>query len=72
MKFFSYILIYRQLLLIVFTPLLLLPLPIVLHTKVSEPEKQVDAFLIYFCTALPCGSRFNFTLAEWQAFFCFL
>ncbi|PNJ40328.1 SLC13A1 isoform 2 [Pongo abelii] len=33
MKFFSYILVYRRFLLVVFTVLVLLPLPIVLHNK---------------------------------------
>ncbi|PNJ00858.1 SLC13A1 isoform 3 [Pan troglodytes] len=33
MKFFSYILVYRRFLFVVFTVLVLLPLPIVLRTK---------------------------------------
>ncbi|XP_047276710.1 solute carrier family 13 member 1 isoform X3 [Homo sapiens] len=36
MKFFSYILVYRRFLFVVFTVLVLLPLPIVLHTKVAS------------------------------------
>uniref|UniRef100_A0A4W2CSG3 Solute carrier family 13 member 1 n=1 Tax=Bos indicus x Bos taurus TaxID=30522 RepID=A0A4W2CSG3_BOBOX len=36
MKFFSYILVYRRLLLIVFTLLILLPLPLILRSKVAS------------------------------------
>lgn len=44
MKLFSEILVYRRLILIVFTVLIFLPLPIILQTKVSEPGEQADRF----------------------------
>ena len=44
MKVFSYILVYRRFLLIVLPPLVLLPLPIIVRTKVSEPGEEADGF----------------------------
>ena len=44
MKFFSYVLVYRRLLLVVFTVLILLPLPLILRSKVSEPGEQAGGF----------------------------
>ncbi|KAB0375979.1 hypothetical protein FD755_012622 [Muntiacus reevesi] len=37
MKFFSYILVYRRFLLVVFTLLILLPLPLILRSKILFP-----------------------------------
>ncbi|XP_027992404.2 solute carrier family 13 member 1 [Eptesicus fuscus] len=54
MKLFSYIVIYRRLLLIVSTPLLLLPLPIILHTKEAECAYTLFVVAIFWLTeALP-------------------
>nr|XP_015093088.1 solute carrier family 13 member 1 [Vicugna pacos] len=54
MKFFSYILVYRQLLLVVFSLLILLPLPIVLHTKEAECAYILFVIAIFWLTeALP-------------------
>lgn len=44
MKFFSYILVYRRFLLVLFTLLILLPLPLILRNKVSEPGEWAGGF----------------------------
>ncbi|XP_032132017.1 solute carrier family 13 member 1 isoform X2 [Sapajus apella] len=54
MKFFSYILIYRRFLLVAFTVLVLLPLPIVLRTKEAECAYTLFVVAIFWLTeALP-------------------
>lgn len=59
MKVLSHILVYRRFLLIVFTLLVLLPLPIIVRTKVSEPGEQAGGFpglfncpLLFLCNCL--------------------
>ncbi|XP_025147232.3 solute carrier family 13 member 1 [Bubalus kerabau] len=54
MKFFSYILVYRRLLLIVFTLLILLPLPLILRSKEAECAYTLFVIAIFWLTeALP-------------------
>ncbi|XP_074235238.1 solute carrier family 13 member 1 isoform X2 [Saimiri boliviensis] len=54
MKFFSYILVYRRFLLVVFAVLVLLPLPIVLRTKEAECAYTLFVVAIFWLTeALP-------------------
>nr|BAB15477.1 unnamed protein product [Homo sapiens] len=54
MKFFSYILVYRRFLFVVFTVLVLLPLPIVLHTKEAECAYTLFVVATFWLTeALP-------------------
>nr|NP_001128885.1 uncharacterized protein LOC100189818 [Pongo abelii]CAH92990.1 hypothetical protein [Pongo abelii] len=54
MKFFSYILVYRRFLLVVFTVLVLLPLPIVLHNKEAECAYTLFVVATFWLTeALP-------------------
>ncbi|XP_004418801.1 PREDICTED: solute carrier family 13 member 1 [Ceratotherium simum simum] len=54
MKLFSYILVYRRLLLVVFTLLILLPLPIILRTKEVECAYVLFVVAIFWLTeALP-------------------
>ncbi|XP_011851344.1 PREDICTED: solute carrier family 13 member 1 [Mandrillus leucophaeus] len=54
MKFFSYIMVYRRFLLVVLTVLVLLPLPIVLHTKETECAYILFVVAIFWLTeALP-------------------
>ncbi|KAM7120166.1 solute carrier family 13 member 1 isoform 1-T1 [Molossus nigricans] len=54
MKVLSYIFVYRRLLLIVFTPLILLPLPIILHTKEAECAYTLIVIAVFWLTeALP-------------------
>ncbi|XP_040115486.1 solute carrier family 13 member 1 [Oryx dammah] len=54
MKFFSYILVYRRLLLVVFTLLILLPLPLILRSKEAECAYTLFVVAIFWLTeALP-------------------
>uniref|UniRef100_A0A8C3VVP0 Solute carrier family 13 member 1 n=1 Tax=Catagonus wagneri TaxID=51154 RepID=A0A8C3VVP0_9CETA len=54
MKFFSYILVYRRLFLVVFTLLLLLPLPVILSTKEAECAYTLFVVAMFWLTeALP-------------------
>ncbi|XP_065794745.1 solute carrier family 13 member 1 [Muntiacus reevesi] len=54
MKFFSYILVYRRFLLVVFTLLILLPLPLILRSKEAECAYILFVIAIFWLTeALP-------------------
>ncbi|KFQ05970.1 Solute carrier family 13 member 1 [Leptosomus discolor] len=54
MKFLSYLLVYRRFLLIVLTPLLLLPLPLIIKTKEAECAYTLFVVAIFWLTeALP-------------------
>ncbi|XFF76935.1 hypothetical protein AB1E18_003154 [Capra hircus] len=54
MKFFSYVLVYRRLLLVVFTVLILLPLPLILRSKEAECAYTLFVVAIFWLTeALP-------------------
>ncbi|XP_042104692.1 solute carrier family 13 member 1 isoform X4 [Ovis aries] len=54
MKFFSYVLVYRRLLLVVFTLLILLPLPLILRSKEAECAYTLFVVAIFWLTeALP-------------------
>ncbi|NXQ96255.1 S13A1 protein, partial [Sagittarius serpentarius] len=54
MKIFSYLLVYRRFLLIVLTPLLLLPLPLIIKTKEAECAYTLFVVAIFWLTeALP-------------------
>ncbi|XP_061053978.1 solute carrier family 13 member 1 isoform X2 [Eubalaena glacialis] len=54
MKFFSYILVYRRFLLVVFTLLILLPLPLILRTKEAECAYILFVIAMFWVTeALP-------------------
>nr|XP_009685639.1 PREDICTED: solute carrier family 13 member 1 [Struthio camelus australis] len=54
MKIFSYLLVYRRFLLIVLTPLLLLPLPLIIRTKEAECAYTLFVVAIFWLTeALP-------------------
>ncbi|KAM6137152.1 LOW QUALITY PROTEIN: solute carrier family 13 member 1 [Pterocles gutturalis] len=56
MKILSYLLVYRRFLLIVLTPLLLLPLPLIIKTKEAECAYTLFVVAIFWLTeALPLG-----------------
>lgn len=53
MKILSYLLVYRRFLLIVLTPLLLLPLPLIIKTKVSDLLGEIIILHLYVKTEIP-------------------
>ena len=45
MKLLNYVLVYRRFLLVILCVLLILPLPLVVRTKVSKPGAQTGTFI---------------------------
>lgn len=59
MKILSYLLAYRRFLLIVLTPLLLLPLPLIIKTKVSDLLGEIIILPLYVKIEIPRSFPIN-------------